>query len=67
MIEHGPSPDDNAMEARLALRKAEREARTNAARLGDRLADIEIHQREARFLLERAGMLTRRKGPAGPN
>jgi hypothetical protein len=61
MIEPGPSPDDNAMEARLALRKAQREAHTDAARLGDRLADVELHQREARYLLERAGMLTRRR------
>jgi hypothetical protein len=61
MIDPGPSPDDNAMEARLALRKAQREAHTDAARLGDRLADVEIHQREARYLLERAGMLTRRR------
>jgi hypothetical protein len=67
MIDPGPSADDNAMEARLALRKAQREANTNAARLGERLADVEIHQREARYLLERAGMLTRRKGPQRPN
>jgi hypothetical protein len=59
------SPEDNAMEARLALRKAEREADGAAGRMRDRLADVEIHQREARYLLERAGMLTRR-GKGGP-
>jgi hypothetical protein len=60
MTDRRPSPDDNAMEARLALHKAEREAHTHADRLVDRLAEVEIHQREARYLLERAGMLTRR-------
>lgn len=60
MTDRRPSPDDNAMEARLALRKAEREAHTHADRLDERLTDVEIHQREARYLLERAGMLTRR-------
>jgi hypothetical protein len=62
------SPEDNAMEARLALRKAQRDADGDAGRLRDRLADVEIHQREARFLLERAGLLTRRaKGGPGAN
>jgi hypothetical protein len=62
------SPEDNAMEARLALRKAQREADGDAGRLRDRLTDVEIHQREARYLLERAGMLTRRgKGGPGAN
>jgi hypothetical protein len=60
MTDRRPSPDDNAMEARLALRKAEREADGDANRLHKRLTDIEIHQREARYLLERAGMLSRR-------
>jgi hypothetical protein len=60
MTDRRPFREDNAMEARLALRKAEREAHTHADRLVDRLADVEIHQREARYLLERAGMLTRR-------
>jgi hypothetical protein len=60
-----PRDDANAMEARLALRKAEREANGDADRLVDRLADVEIHQREARYLLERAGMLTRRPRPDG--
>jgi hypothetical protein len=55
MTEH-----ENAMEARLALRKAERDADGRANHLVDRLADVEIHQREARYLLERAGMLARR-------
>jgi hypothetical protein len=67
MTEHRPNADHNAMEARIALRKAEREARSDADRLGDRLADVEIHQREARYLLERAGMLTRRKGGGAGN
>ena len=40
-------------------RLARREASENAGRLADRLAEIDIHQREARYLLERAGMLTR--------
>ena len=53
-----PDPD-NASEAKIAMRKAGREASENAGRLADRLAEIDIHQREARYLLERAGMLTR--------
>ena len=61
-----PDPD-NAMEAKIAVRKAGRHATEGAARLADRLAQIDIHQREARYLLERAGMLTRspttRSGP----
>jgi hypothetical protein len=60
MTDRRRPPDDNAMEARLALRKAEREAHSHADRLVERLADVELHQREARYLLERAGMLTRR-------
>jgi hypothetical protein len=67
MTEPRPTHDQNAMEARLALRKAEREADSDADRLVDRLADVEIHQREARYLLERAGMLTRRKGVSPGN
>jgi hypothetical protein len=65
MTDPRPSPDDNAMEAGLAVRKADREAHTQVDRLVDRLADVEIHQREARYLLERAGMLTRRAQPDG--
>jgi ferric-dicitrate binding protein FerR (iron transport regulator) len=65
MTDRRPSPDDNAMEARLAVRKAHREAHTQVDRLVERLADVEIHQREARYLLERAGMLTRRARPDG--
>jgi hypothetical protein len=65
MTDRRPSPDDNAMEAGLAVRKADREAHTQVDRLVDRLADVEIHQREARYLLERAGMLTRRAQPDG--
>jgi hypothetical protein len=65
MTDRRPSPDDNAMEAGLAVRKADRDAHTQVDRLVDRLADVEIHQREARYLLERAGMLTRRGRPDG--
>ena len=36
-------------------------AGTEADGLADRLAEIDIHQREARYLLERAGMLERRR------
>jgi hypothetical protein len=51
----------NAMEADLARRKAEHQANTRANGLGRRLAEVDVHQREARYILERAGMLTRRK------
>jgi hypothetical protein len=62
MTEHSPLPDDiSAMEADLATRKVHREAAAHADDLADRLADVDIHQREARFLLERAGLLTRRR------
>ena len=57
-----PDPD-NASEARIAVRKAGRRATEDAGRLADRLAQIDIHQREARYLLERAGMLTRSPKP----
>jgi hypothetical protein len=60
-----PDPDD-ALEAHIAVRKAGRDATEHAARLADRLAEIDIHQREARYLLERAGMLTRRPRPPQP-
>jgi hypothetical protein len=53
----------NANEANLAMRKAHREANTQASRLADRLSEVDIHQREARYLLERAGLLRRRNGP----
>jgi hypothetical protein len=53
-----PDPD-NALEAHIAVRKAGRHATEDAGRLADRLAQVDIHQREARYLLERAGMLTR--------
>ena len=43
------------MEAELAVRKAGRTAGTEADGLANRLAEIDIHQREARYLLERAG------------
>ena len=56
-----PDPD-NANEAKLAVRKAGRDATAHAGQLADRLAEIDIHQREARYLLERAGMLERRRG-----
>jgi hypothetical protein len=56
------TPDHpNGMEAELAVRKAGREASSQADGLADRLAEIDHHQREARYLLERAGMLERRR------
>ena len=62
MIEQTPSPEHaNANEAHLAMRKAHREATTQAGHLADRLSEVDIHQREARYLLERAGLLRRRK------
>jgi hypothetical protein len=51
----------NAMEADLARRRAEHEATTHANGLDRRLAEVDLHQREARYILERAGMLIRRK------
>jgi hypothetical protein len=59
-------PDDapetrNATEARLAVRKAHRAASSDADSLADRLNEIDLHQREARYLLERAGLLERRR------
>ena len=63
MTERRPSPDHSSLEARIHLHKAEREADGDARRLRDRLSDVEIHQREARYLLERAGMLTCRRRP----
>jgi hypothetical protein len=53
--------DANAMESALRLRRTQREADAGARRLAERLADVDLHQREARFMLERAGLLTRRK------
>jgi hypothetical protein len=56
------TPDHpNGMEAELAVRKAGREASSQADGLADRLAEMDHHQREARYLLERAGMLERRR------
>ena len=52
----------NAAEAKLAVRKAGREASARADDMADRLAEVDLHQREARYLLGRAGMLTRRRG-----
>jgi hypothetical protein len=49
------------MEADLAVRKAGRDASSQASELADRLAKVDLHQREARYLLERAGMLERRR------
>jgi hypothetical protein len=61
MTEKPAVPDHaNAMEADLARRKAEHHATTHANGLDRRLAEVDLHQREARYLLERAGMLTRR-------
>jgi hypothetical protein len=65
MTDRRPSPEDSAFEARLALRKAEREADGDAERLRRRLNHVEIHQREARYLLERAGLLSRRAARNG--
>ena len=45
------------------MRKADREAAMQANDLAERLVDIDIHQREARYLLERAGLLARRQRP----
>jgi hypothetical protein len=62
MTEQPPSPDNvNATEASIAMRKAHREAATDAGHLADRLSEMDIHQREARYLLERAGLLRRPK------
>jgi hypothetical protein len=64
MTEHTPSSDRiNGMEARISVRKADRDAVSHANDLADRLADVDIHQREARYLLERAGLLARRQRP----
>ncbi len=52
----------NGLEAELDVRKAGREAGSHAEGLADRLAEVDLHQREARYLLERAGMLERRRG-----
>jgi hypothetical protein len=53
--------DPSAMDAEFAVRRARRDAAAGARRLGDRLTEVDIHQREARFVLERAGMLARRR------
>jgi hypothetical protein len=56
-----PTPDEpTALEADLAVRRAQRDAASLARALGDRLHEVDIHQREARFVLERAGKLSRR-------
>jgi hypothetical protein len=55
-----PRSERDATEADIEVRKADRQARTHASHLADRLDEIDLHQREARFLLERAGMLERR-------
>jgi hypothetical protein len=61
MTEQPPRPENvNASEAHIAMRKAHRDAAADANGLADRLDEIDIHQREARYLLERAGMLSRR-------
>jgi hypothetical protein len=62
MNESSAAPDPvNGMEASLAVRKADREAASQAGDLADRLTEMDLHQREARYLLERAGMLERRR------
>ena len=45
----------------MATALADREASSQAGELAGRLAEIDLHQREARYLLERAGMLERRR------
>jgi hypothetical protein len=61
MTEQPPSSENiNANEAHLAMRKAHRDAAARAGHLADRLSEVDIHQREARYLLERAGLLARR-------
>jgi hypothetical protein len=55
-----PRDDASSLEARLALRKAARDADRRADQMLDRLTSVEVDQREARYLLQRAGMLTRR-------
>jgi hypothetical protein len=62
MDEPFDAPDPvNAMEAHLAVRKAGREAESHASDLANRLVEVDLHAREARYLLERAGMLERRR------
>jgi hypothetical protein len=62
MNDSSEAPDPvNRMEASLAVRKADREAASQAGDLADRLDEMDLHQREARYLLERAGMLERRR------
>jgi hypothetical protein len=62
MNENSGAPDPaNRMEAGLAVRKADREATSQAGDMANRLAEVDLHQREARYLLGRAGMLTRRR------
>jgi hypothetical protein len=56
-------PAYNGSEADISVRKADREASTHAEDLADRLVEVDFHQREARYLLERAGLLARRKRP----
>lgn len=49
-------------EADVSMRKAHRDAAARAGELARRLEEVDIHQREARYLLERAGLLARRNG-----
>ena len=63
MNEPIPFPADNGMEAEIAVRKADRDAASQADDLADRLVVVDFHQREARYLLERAGLLARRNRP----
>ncbi len=61
MNESSSTPDPaNRMEANLSVRKAGRDAMAQAGDMAERLAEVDLHQREARFLLGRAGLLTRR-------
>jgi hypothetical protein len=63
MTEPTSSDRVNCLEAEIAVRKAGRDAAGHASELAQRLADIDIHQREARYLLERAGLLEKRRRP----
>jgi hypothetical protein len=54
------SHEPTGLEADLAVWRAQRDASALARDLGARLHEVDIHQREARFVLERAGKLSRR-------
>ena len=61
------TPDHpNGMESELAVRSPGRKASSQADGLAERLVEVDIHAREARYLLERAGMLERRRRRTAP-